>query len=92
MLDKTSGQLNKPSMKLPEASLDAIHSYDWLGNVRELENAMERAVILCDEGSIAPDLLAIDHKPGLAAENSHMSPTDAKLSLEDSISLYWGIR
>jgi DNA-binding NtrC family response regulator len=83
LLEKTCRQLNKPSLKLPEATLDAIRGYDWPGNVRELENAMERAVILCDEGTITPDLLAIDQKQGLQSENPQTSETDANLSLED---------
>ncbi|RMF58513.1 MAG: sigma-54-dependent Fis family transcriptional regulator [Calditrichaeota bacterium] len=35
----------------PEA-LEALQSYDWPGNIRELENAIERAVILANENQI----------------------------------------
>ena len=36
---------------LRERALDALINYDWPGNIRELENMIERAVILADEGS-----------------------------------------
>jgi two-component system NtrC family response regulator len=35
-----------------EAALFALRAYDWPGNVRELINVVERAVILCPEGTI----------------------------------------
>ncbi len=38
---------------LPEALL-MLTSYSWHGNVRELENVMERAVLLARDGTIAP--------------------------------------
>ncbi|MEH6649194.1 MAG: sigma-54 dependent transcriptional regulator [Motiliproteus sp.] len=47
----------------------AILGYHWQGNVRELENAVERAVILCEDQWISTDLLGLDYQPV-------MPPTD----------------
>jgi DNA-binding NtrC family response regulator len=33
-------------------ALDALIKYDWPGNIRELRNAIERAMLLCDEAVI----------------------------------------
>jgi len=33
---------------LSEAAMEALLSYDWPGNIRELENTMQRAVALCE--------------------------------------------
>ncbi|MDF1535365.1 MAG: sigma-54 dependent transcriptional regulator [bacterium] len=46
-LDKYCGQMNKKLGELPPEVLNALGAYDWEGNVRELENVMERAVVLC---------------------------------------------
>ena len=35
--------------------MKGLTQYDWLGNVRELENAIERAVVLADSEVIDPD-------------------------------------
>ncbi len=43
----------------PEA-LDVLKNYDWPGNIRELRNAVERAVILCDGDLIQRDQLPPD--------------------------------
>jgi formate hydrogenlyase transcriptional activator len=38
-----------------KASLKLLQSYDWPGNIRELQNVIERAVILCDDATLAVD-------------------------------------
>jgi DNA-binding NtrC family response regulator len=60
LLAKTCRRLNKPPLELTPEARQAIFGHEWPGNVREMENAIERAVILCDGGQITPDLLAID--------------------------------
>ncbi len=51
-------QRNRKSIKgfLPQA-LDAMLRYSWQGNVRELENVVERAVILCQGDMISENEL-----------------------------------
>ena len=49
----------------PEA-LQALSSCYWKGNVRELENAIERAVILCDGDMIKPEHLCLSPCPPAA--------------------------
>ena len=48
---------NKPISGLEPEAMKALLDYDYPGNVRELENAIERAVVLCSAGSIDLDLL-----------------------------------
>lgn len=43
---KYSAKLGKKIDTIPQNVLDALQSYKWLGNVRELENIIERAVII----------------------------------------------
>lgn len=77
---------------LRERALDALINYDWPGNIRELENMMERAVILADEG--APlDLCHLftsgeDLKPGSFTLNTSgiVSPPDTPLDAEQTLS------
>jgi transcriptional regulator with PAS, ATPase and Fis domain len=51
----------KTSVKtISKEALDALMGYKWKGNVRELENAIERAVILCDGDVITPEHFVLD--------------------------------
>lgn len=43
---------NEP--ELNPAAIDAIVAFDWSGNVRQLRNCLERAMLLCDNGVITP--------------------------------------
>lgn len=56
-LEKFSKENAKPLPKLPSETLRPLMDHNWQGNVRELENVMERAVVLCSGPVITPDLL-----------------------------------
>lgn len=43
-----NAQLNKHIKAIDQNVLNGFMNYEWKGNVRELENAIERAMILCD--------------------------------------------
>ena len=53
-------QVNKPPLVLTPEAIQAITTYRWPGNIRELENAIQRAVILCDGNELSHTLLDID--------------------------------
>src|SRR5262249_53506401 len=48
---------DRPARRLSEPALNAVRAHPWRGNVRELENAMHRAVLLSDGVEIGPDAI-----------------------------------
>ena len=46
ILRQIARRLNYPKIPLTRANLSDLKAYDWTGNVRELQNAIERAVML----------------------------------------------
>ena len=51
LLHKLAGN-NEP--ELSPAAIDALNAFDWAGNVRQLRNCLERAILLSDNGMITP--------------------------------------
>ena len=62
-LEKYSNEMGKKIAKISSYAIDLLHKYDFPGNVRELENLMERSVALSTTNIILPDSLALSlHK------------------------------
>ncbi len=60
LLQRRCEALGRELLKLSPKAIQAITTYVWPGNIRELENAIERAVILCEGSEIDNELLDID--------------------------------
>src|SRR5216684_5840185 len=58
-LEKFSREFGKPGLELSADARDRLLHYGWRGNVRELQNTLERAVILADGLSIRAESLQL---------------------------------
>ncbi len=58
-LKKFSAELKQPLKSLSREAMDLLLSYNWKGNVRELENTIERALILSDGEFIKPEHISL---------------------------------
>jgi DNA-binding NtrC family response regulator len=80
-LDVFKKQMSKPIQGFANEAMRALLQYQWKGEVRELENVIERSVIFCDE-----DFIGIDHLPEYmrpAEDLSHISSGHG--SLKDAV-------
>ena len=55
-----SAKINRKVTKISDEFLTTLSKHDWKGNIRELKNVMERAVILCDEQELTIENLPLD--------------------------------
>ncbi len=56
-LDKTTGRLSRASMVFSDDALSVLMNYAWPGNVRQLQNAIQFALIKCRSATIMPEHL-----------------------------------
>jgi two-component system response regulator PilR (NtrC family) len=62
-LEKYSQEMGKEISKFSSYAIDLLNKYDFPGNIRELENLLERSVALSTTNIILPDSLALSlHK------------------------------
>ncbi|SFK98871.1 sigma-54-dependent transcriptional regulator [Rhodanobacter glycinis] len=67
--------------RLQADARQALEAYDFPGNVRELENILERAMAMCDGDSItATDLMLPQRAPRMSGEPAPTSPSPAGMA------------
>jgi DNA-binding NtrC family response regulator len=69
-LQRFCTQMKKPPMTIQSEAYDVLLRYSWPGNVRQLQNVIERAVVLTQGSMITPR--------NLPHEVIHQSPTEAE--------------
>lgn len=70
-IEQLTSELNKPAKQITDAAMEKLLNYPWPGNIRELENAIERAIVLSEKAVIdAADL------PILQSTGSDRLPND----------------
>jgi DNA-binding NtrC family response regulator len=60
LLDKVSADLGRGELRLDQGCIQALQAYSWPGNIRELRNVIERAVLLSDQKNITLNDLHFD--------------------------------
>jgi formate hydrogenlyase transcriptional activator len=54
-IDRFSSRAGKKIRRIDKKSLDRLQAYPWPGNIRELQNVIERSVIVCDTEDFSVD-------------------------------------
>lgn len=67
-IDKYSKEMNKKTVLIDKDAIEILLNYDYPGNIRELENIIERAVILSGNGTIAASNLPKEVVKGAYAD------------------------
>lgn len=56
-LQQASKRLNSPHASLTDSAIELLCAYGWPGNIRELQNVIERAVIVSQDGPLRIDMV-----------------------------------
>jgi DNA-binding NtrC family response regulator len=86
-IEKKSKELQIPGPhKLATGAIEKLRAYSWPGNLRELENVVERALILNKDGIIRFDEILSAHKP--EEDSFFTNPNEKILHLETVNSMH----
>jgi DNA-binding NtrC family response regulator len=76
---KFAGKVSNRVTDISPDAIDLLISYNWRGNVRELENAIERAMVLADGDTILPGHLPLPAGMGITQEELQSRPMTGSL-------------
>jgi DNA-binding NtrC family response regulator len=87
-LEKYGEENKKPKLFLTPQAMTRLTSYDWPGNVRQLENVIERAVVLCGGKEIGPELIPDEIAASPAFEVSDVVIPSDGINFDEVISTH----
>jgi PAS domain S-box-containing protein len=77
-IDRYARKTGKSIGRANKRALDQLQSYPWPGNIRELQNVIERSLIVCDTDTFTVDQSWLSTKPAI----------DGRLKLSSSIAIH----
>jgi len=79
-----SRRMNKVIETIPSATMEALCRYHWPGNIRELQNVIERAVILSTGSTLKVDVADLKiPKAGIVAQKTRSTKSPRNGALQD---------
>ncbi len=80
-VDRYASKAGKKITAIDKRSLELLQSYSWPGNIRELQNVIERSVIVCDAQNLVIDESWVGGAP--RAHTSALQPLAEKLASQE---------
>lgn len=77
-LEQHSSRLSKPAPVLKKRHIAELTRYDWPGNIRELQNVVERAVIRSRNGPLRFDLPPVDDAQSMTSQAAVETSSDSR--------------
>ncbi len=84
-LRRSAREAKRPELCLTKQAQDALIRHPWPGNIRELENAIARAVVLCPERAIGPEHLGLSATEALARRDGCVAAEDEDLPYHEAM-------
>jgi len=81
-IDRYARKAGKSIRGVSKKSLDLLQSYPWPGNIRELQNVIERSVIVCEKENFSVDESWLSRQP-LATELKSPLDLSEKLAVQE---------
>jgi len=80
-LNKYASQYGKNRLKIDTSAIQKLASYHWPGNIRELQHAIEKAVILCDGNELQPSDFVLRKQEGNSFNFKNLTLDEAEKKL-----------
>jgi transcriptional regulator with PAS, ATPase and Fis domain len=82
-VNKLKKKYNRPNLKINKQITNQLKKHDWPGNIRELQNTLERAVILSENNKLDLKHLTLSNiRPDVNTDSLNIEENEKKLILK----------
>src|SRR6478752_1943104 len=81
-VDKFAKSMNRKITRIPESVMDTLVRYAWPGNIRELQNFIERAVILTEGAALRAPLAELRESKSKSSQGATLKEVERKHVLQ----------
>jgi PAS domain S-box-containing protein len=86
-IDRFARKAGKTFQAVNRRSLDLLQSYPWPGNIRELQNVIERSVIVCETENFSIDESWLSRRPAVAEPSSQYGLTKKQFASQEKAAI-----
>jgi len=84
LIDRYAKKAGKNIRNIEKRTLELFEAYGWPGNIREMQNVVERAVILCDGETFSVDATWLTHESPRESSSALGIPLKGLLRLDEN--------
>ena len=84
LIDRYAKKAGKNIRNIEKKTLELFKAYSWPGNIREMQNVVERAVILCDGETFSVDATWLTHESPRESSSALGIPLKGLLRLDEN--------
>jgi len=84
-IDRYSSKMGKKLNSIDRKSLERLQTYPWPGNIRELQNVIERSVIVCDSDNFSIDESWLSREPLVRKSLTEDAVIQEKEQIEEAL-------
>ena len=81
-IDRYARKMGRTIRRMNKRSLELLQAYPWPGNIRELQNVIERSVIVCESENFSIDEIWLSRQPR-AAESKAQAELSQKVAAQE---------
>ena len=85
LLQKLGNELGRPNLKISDSAIDHLTNLNWPGNIRELRNRLEMAIVMADSNELKTSNFSVSSSNTESIENNEGKTEGLKIVADEGL-------